>query len=684
MRSLKDGLKLQAHAIKSGLSPTIVATNQLINLYSKHGLTDDARQLFDEMSDRNVFSWNTTINAYIKSRDFSKAKHLFDSSPYKDSVTYNSLISGYARSNGHETEAIKLFTQMQFENDPARIDEFTLTTMLNLFAKIKALHYGTQVHSFMVKGGNNLSGFALSSLIDMYSKCGSFSDAYKVVNGCDGTGLVDLVVKNALIAACSREGELETALGIFLTNPELNDNVSWNTMISGYAQNGFGLESVDLFKRMGDEGYFWDEHTFASLLTACSVLKSLRLGKEVHARVLKDGFCSNPFISSGVVDIYCKCGDMRHAESVYETVRMDNAFAVTTMIVGYSARGDVSEARRLFDSLAEKNFVVWTSIISGYMKLQKYEDAFALFREYVGSKETKIPDAVILISVIGACAVRADVEPGKQIHAYILRKGTKTDEKAISALIDMYSKCGFILYARRIFLSMDVKDAVIYNVMISGCAHHGYEYEAIMYFEEMIGRKKLRPDAVTFIALLSACRHRGLVEAGENYFLSMRKDYGITPEIDHYACMVDLYGRSNKLEKAVAFMEKMPFEPDPIMLSAFLNACRANSNIELARMAEKKLMGIGGDDGARYFQLASVYALGEKWDEMGRVMRTMRGMEVKKAAGCSWVRVGNGVHSFISGDRSHSKAEAIYCVLGCLIDGLYDKDSGDEDYIALV
>ncbi|KAL3614117.1 hypothetical protein CASFOL_042191 [Castilleja foliolosa] len=683
MRSLKDGLKLQAHAIKSGLTSTIVASNQLINLYSKHGLINDARKLFDEMSDRNVFSWNTTINAYIKSRDFSKAKHLFNCSPYKDSVTYNSMLSGYARSNGHETEAIKLFTQMQYENDPARIDEFTLTTMLNLFAKIKALRYGTQVHSFMVKSGNNLSGFALSSLIDMYSKCGSYSDACNVVIGRDSKGFLDLVVKNALIAACCREGKLETARRIFLTNPKLNNDVSWNTMISGYAQNGFGLESIELFKCMGDEGYFWDEHTFASLLTACSVLKSLRLGKEVHARVLKDGCFSNPFISSGIVDIYCKCGDMRHAKIVYETVGMDNVFAATSMIVGYSARGDVSEARRLFDSLGIKNFVMWTWIISGYVKLQKYEDAFVLFREYVGSTETKIADVVILVNMIGACAVRADVEPGKQIHTYILRMGIKTDEKVISALIDMYSKCGFILYSRIIFSSVDVKDVVIYNVMISACAHHGYEYEAITYFEEMIGSKKLRPDAVTFIALLSACRHRGLVKAGENYFLSMEKDYGITPEIDHYACMVDLYGRSNKLEKAVSFMEKMPFEPDPILLSTFLSACRANRNVELARMTEKKLMEIGGDDGARYFQLASVYALGGKWDEMGRVMRTMRGKE-KKSAGCSWVRAGNRVNSFISGDRSHSEAEVLYCVLGCLNDEMCGKDSGDEDYISLV
>lgn len=674
MRSLKEGLKFQAHLIKSGFLPTIVATNQLMNLYSKHGLIEEAHKLFDTMPERNVFSWNTIINAYIRTRNFSKAKHIFDSSPFKDSVSYNSMISGYARFDGYASEAIELFIQMQFDNDTARIDEFTLTTMLNLVANLRLLHYGKQLHSFMVKSGNDLSVFSLSSLIDMYSKCGVFWDACRVVNGGSCEGLVDTVVNNALLAACCREGKIEIAREIFSSNPKMIDDVSWNTMISGCAQNGYEEEAVELFKRMAEKGFRRNEHTFGSVLTACSSLKCLKLGKEVHAWVLKDGMCSNPFISSGIVDIYSKCGNLRYAESVYNSVGRSNVYAVTSMIVGYSAKGDMLEARRLFDSAAQKNFVMWTSIISGYVKLQRCEEAFVLFREYAVKETTTTPDAVILVSLLGACAIRASVDFGKQIHSYMLRNKITLDEKAVSALIDMYSKCGYILYAQRVFQRVIIRDTIMYNVMIAGCAHHGHEHKAIHLFEEMT-KTGLHPDAVTFIALLSACRHCGLVETGEKYFLSMTKDYNIPHEMDHYACMVDLYGRSNQLEKAAAFMEEMPVEPDSIILSAFLNACRANKNVELARMTEERLVETEGDNGSRCFQLASVYASGGRWDEMGRMMRTMRGKDVKKITGCSWLQLGNGVHIFKSGDTSHLEAEAIYCILGCLIDELYHKDT---------
>ena len=139
--------------------------------------------------------------------------------------------------------------------------------------------------------------------------------------------------------------------------------------------------------------------------------------------------------------------------------------------------------------------------------------------------------------------------------------GIEIDEKLIIALVDMYSKCGSITYAEKIFQRVIDRDLVIYNVMIAGYAHHGHENEAIQDFEELVERG-VRSDAVTFLALISACCHSGLVDQGEKIFHSMRKDFNLLPETNHYACMVDLYGRTNQLEKVVAFMRMVPIELD--------------------------------------------------------------------------------------------------------------------------
>ncbi|KAK6282403.1 hypothetical protein POUND7_016228 [Theobroma cacao] len=668
MRSLKDGLILHVQAIKASFTPSTLTSNQLIHLYSKHGLIHEAQKLFDEMPERNVFSWNTIISAYIKSQNLTQARALFDDAPHKDLVTYNSMLSGYVSADGSETHAVKLFYDMQAAcDDKIKIDEFTVTTMLSLSAKLTNLSYGAQLHCFMVKTGNNKTGFAVSSLIDMYSKCGCFKEAFQVYKG--GGGLVDLVSKNAMVAAFCREGEMEMALELFWKEPELNDAVSWNTLISGYQQHGYIEESLKLFVRMGENGVRWNEHTFTSVLSACSILKNLKAGKEVHGWVLKNGLSLNPFVSSGIVDVYCKCGQMKYAELMHLGSGRSNTFSVTSMIVGYSSQGNMVEARRLFDSFDEKNSVVWTALFSGYLKSQNCDAVFQLLGEF-WEKEATIPDGLILMCVLGASALQAALDPGKQTHGYILRVGIEMDEKLFSAIIDMYSKCGHIAYAGKMFQKVNFKDSVIYNVMMAGYAHHGHESKVFQLFEEML-QQGIRPDVVTFVALLSACRHCGSAELGEKYFNSMTESYKILPEIDHYACMIDLYGRANQLEKAVEFMKVIPVEQDAAIMGAFLNACRLNKNAELAREAEAKLLRIEGDSGARYVQLANIYAAEGKWAEMGRIRKEMRG-KVKKFAGCSWVFVDNGVNTFISSDRSHSKAEAVYATLDCLTRKLHE------------
>ncbi|XAR59525.1 hypothetical protein NMG60_11015387 [Bertholletia excelsa] len=669
MRSLKEGLKFHCRVIKQELTPTVFTSNQLICLYAKQGLLREARRLFDEMPARNAFSWNAIIWAYIAAQNLTQAQLLFESAEEKDSVTYNSMLSGFVRTDGCETQAVELFMKLQSTHDRVKIDEFTLTTMLNLTAKLGVASLGKQLQSFMVKTANDSSGFAVSALIDMYSKCGCFQEACQVFNG-NSDKVVDLASKNAMLAACCREGELEMARNLFWDQPGLNDIVSWNTLISGYVQSGYEDEAIKLFDSMFKDGFSWNEHTFASVLTACSSLKNLKLGKEVHARVLKNGMCSNPFVASGIVDVYCRCGNMRDAELVHASIGMENSFSIASMIVGYSSQGNMVAARRLFDSLPNKNSVVWTAMFSGYVKSHKCEAVFELLSEFK-TKEATVLDALILINVLSACAMQAAIDPGKQIHAYVVRMRIKMEEKLISAIVDMYSKCGSIVYAQKIFGRASVRDSILYNIMIAGYAHHGHGNEALLLFDEMLERRFV-PDAVTFLALLSACRHCGLVEMGEKYFCSMIEDYGINPEIDHYACMIDLYGRASQLDKAVPFMRRIPIEQDAVLLGTFINACKMSGKVELAKEAEEGLLRLEGDNGSRYVQLANIYAAEGKWVEMRRIRKKMRGMDVKKLVGCSWLYVDSRVHNFTSSDRSHPQKEAIYSILGCLTSEVYN------------
>ncbi|KAF8103633.1 hypothetical protein N665_0186s0002 [Sinapis alba] len=663
MNCLKDGFLHHTRSIKAGLTLTTISSNQLVDLYSRNGLLQEARKVFDEMPERNVYSWNAMISAYVKFNNFKEARKLFrTANSERDLVTYNTLLSGFAKADGCESEAIEMFGEMQRKKeDGIWFDDFTLTTMLKLSAKLTNAFYGEQLHGVMVKTGNDASKFAVSSLIHMYSKCGKSKEVCNVFNG-SCVGFIDGVAKNAMLAAYCRVGDIERALSIFLSNPELNGTVSWNTLISGYAQNGFEEEALKMAVRMEESGLKWDEHTTAIVLNVASSLKSLKIGKEVHGRVLKNGSYSNKFISSGIVDVYCKCGDMKYAESVHLLYGFGNLYSTSSMIVGYSSQGKMVEAKRLFDSLSDKNLVLWTAMFLGYLKVCQPDSVLELAREFI-AKENKILDSSVMVSILAACSLQASIEPGKEIHGHSLRTGVLIDKKLVTAFVDMYSKCGNVEYAAKVFDSSLERDTVMYNAMISGCAHHGHDAKSFLLFEDMT-EAGLKPDEVTFIALLSACRHRGLVLEGEKYFKSMTEIYNISPEVCHYTCMIDLYGKTNRLDKAIELMKGIDqVEEDAVILGAFLNACNLNKNTELVKEVEEKLLDIDGSNGSRYIHLANSYASSGRWDEMRQIRNRMRGKELGKFNGCSWAYIDNQLHIFRSSDTSHFKTEGIYSML---------------------
>ena len=117
-----------------------------------------------------------------------------------------------------------------------------------------------------------------------------------------------------------------------------------------------------------------------------------------------------------------------------------------------------------------------------------------------------------------------------------------------------------------------------------------------------------REKKVTFVGLLHACSHSGLVDEGRQFFKSMSSDYGLTPLLEHYACMVDLLGRAGDVQGAEQFIYDMPIEPDSVIWSALLGACKIHKNVEIGRRAAEKLLSIEPSNAINYVMLSNIYS----------------------------------------------------------------------------
>jgi pentatricopeptide repeat protein len=173
----------------------------------------------------------------------------------------------------------------------------------------------------------------------------------------------------------------------------------------------------------------------------------------------------------------------------------------------------------------------------------------------------------------------------------------------------------------------------------------------------------MTPDSITFTAVLSACSRAGLVNEGLQYFEHMRQNYQITPSVEHYACVVDLLGRSGRLNEAHNFIENMPLKPSASVWGALLGACRVYLNIELAEQASQYLFELEPANTGNYVLLSNIYAAAGRQDDVAKVRTMMADKGLKNRPGCSWIEVKHRMHAFLAGDKSHPQREEIYATL---------------------
>lgn len=412
-------------------------------------------------------------------------------------------------------------------------------------------------------------------------------------------------------------------------------------MISGYLKQGQVEESLGLARRLVLSCEKPDSYTFSMILKmstcACNAPLPRSLGRQVHAQVLKSNVEPDDVLYTALVDSYIKNGKVGYARTVFEMMLEKNVICSTSMISGYMSQGSIEDAEDIFRKTAEKDVVVYNAMIEGYSKSVEY--ARRSLEVYVEMQRLKFwPNISTFASLIGACSMLTSFETGQQVQGQLMKTECFSDIKLGSALIDMYSKCGKIEDARRIFNHMPIKNVFSWTSMIDGYGKNGYPEEALKLFSKMQQEYHIEPNFVTFLSALSACGHAGLVDKGQEIFDSMERDYLMKPNMEHYSCMVDLLGRAGSLKQAWEFVMGMPEKPNSDVWAALLSSCRLHGDVEIASMAANELFKLKTDcrPGA-YVALSNTLAAAGKWDGVSELREIMKVKGISKDTGCSWV-----------------------------------------------
>ncbi|XP_065865202.1 pentatricopeptide repeat-containing protein At1g05750, chloroplastic [Euphorbia lathyris] len=449
------------------------------------------------------------------------------------------------------------------------------------------------------------------------------------------------------------------------SNKPLDLTVAWTSSISHHCRRGQLREAASKFTQMRLSGVEPNHVTLITLLSACSAFPSdgESFGPLIHAYARKLGFdILDVMVGTALVDMYAKCGQVEKARLCFDALKVRNSVSWNTMVDGYMRNGEIECAIELFDEMPKRDAISWTVFIDGFVKKGHFEEGLELFREMQISKLQ--PDYVTIIVVISACANLGALGLGMWIHRYILKQDFRNNVRVSNSLIDMYSRCGCIELAHQVFLKMSKRTLVSWNSMIVSFASNGFAEQCLEYFELM--QKEFEPDGVSFTGALTACSHAGFVEEGLRYFDLMKRKHKISPRIEHYGCLVDLYSRAGRLEDAFSVVQNMTMKPNEVVLGSLLAACSVHGDIELAERLSNYISHLDPFDDSNFVLLSNVYAGEGRWDGASKVRRRMKALGIQKKPGISSIEIECGVHEFAAGDKSHVESDHVYEMLDLL------------------
>lgn len=401
----EKALELFEKMRNSGFEPNSVTLAVAISSCARLLDLERGKKIREELTKRGVwldgFVSSSLVDMYGKCGCLEMAKEVFENIPSKNIVAWNSMIAGYGL-KGDSKSCIKLFRRMIDEGTRPTLTTFSSILMAS--SRSVQLQHGKFIHGYIIRNSVEVDIYIISSLIDLYFKCGIGSAAEKV----------------------------------FEKMPKTNV-VSWNVMISGYVTVGNYFGALDIYEKMKEIGVKPDVITYTGILPACSQLAALEKGKEIHETIVESELENNEVVMGALLDMYAKCGAMDEALNLFNRLPERDLVSWTSMIAAYGSHGQALEALKLFDGMqqsdAKPDGVTFLAVLSACSHAGLVDRGCYFFNQMI--TEYKIKPSIEHYS----CLVDLLGRAGRLHEAYEILQRTAEIREDVGLLSTLFSAC---------------------------------------------------------------------------------------------------------------------------------------------------------------------------------------------------------------------------------------------------
>lgn len=321
----------------------------------------------------------------------------------------------------------------------------------------------------------------------------------------------------------------------------------YNQMLFYFSRNDQTQQALDLFLYLCRSGLPIEGTTFSCILKVCASSSDAIVGRQVHCQCIKCGVLQDVSVGTALVDMYMK----------NEAVR---------------------DGRRVFDEMGERNVVSWTSLIAGYSSNGHNDRALELFCQM--RVEGYMPNQYTATAAVGALANEGATETRFQIHTMVIKHGFETLTSVCNSLINMYSKSGMLRDARTIFNSMENKNSVSWNSMITGQVTNGQDLEAMeMFYYMQLSGVKL--NQITFTTIIKSCaslKELGFIRQLHSMFLKS----GHSTDQSIITALMAAYLKCKEIDDAFDLLSLMHGGQNVVSWTAMINGYLQSGSTEHA------------------------------------------------------------------------------------------------------
>ncbi|KAL3613463.1 hypothetical protein CASFOL_042726 [Castilleja foliolosa] len=509
----------------------------------------------------------TQLRQFTDHKSLSNGKslhaHLLKTGEFPSCAFLSTALLSFYSKNRFFVEARLLFDEMPHKEN----DAISWNVLINNYSQMGQAHYSfSSLHLFKQMLRHR-------SLPNSHTFSGVFSSAAVLEDAAMARqahclvvkliGFDDVFVHSSMLNVYCKLGFLDDGRKLFDEMPERN-SITWSTMISGYASRRMANEALWIFKKMlsEEEKEEMNEFIFTSVLSAFTSSEFVDKGKQVHCLAIKNGLTEICSVGNAVVTMYSKCGSLTDAVTVFE---LSN----------------------------DKNSITWSAMITGHAQSGAGEKALLLFQKMHFCGLT--PSEYTLVGVLNACSDTNEINLGKLVHAYLVKLGFECQMYIMTALIDMYAKCGFVVEAQKGFDCLDEADIVLWTSMIGGYVQNGENESAVNLYCRM-QTEGIAPNELTMASVLKACSGLSALEQGKQMHAHVVKN-GFNLEVPIGSALSTMYAKCGSLEDGYTVFRRMPAR-DVVSWNAMISGLSQNGLVfeAIELFAEMQLDGTKPDE----------------------------------------------------------------------------------------